>query len=392
MANSIIMPKTGMAMETGVLSEWKVKEGDRIRKGDVVAVIETDKSAMELESDYDGVILALLCGEGDTVPVTVPIAWIGEEGETIPVTAVQAAGVDIQNQASPEITVPHPVTSAAGNKVKATPAARRLAKEKGIDISDISPGGKYGEVRAKDLENTAWSYAAPSVRHEAEDTEVPLSRVQQITGKRLQESRQIIPDVVLHIQADVTKLLAMRKEINEQPGIKITINDFVLAAAVKALTVNPRLNSVFNGDRLIYKANINLGVAVATEKGLLVPVIKRAQTMSFREISARAAELADRARTGRLAGNDLEGGTFTVSNMGMYGITMFTPIINPPEAAILGVCAIEEVLKLENEKPVNHSVMGLSLSFDHRIADGAEAAAFLKTLKGLLETPFLMLI
>jgi len=408
------MPKTGMAMETGVLVEWKVKKGDRVQKGDVIALIETDKSAMELESDYDGVILALLCGEGDTVPVTVTIAWIGEEGEPAPTAAGDAV-------------VPS-VTPMAGDRVKATPAARRLARENVIDLSGITPGGKHGEIRAKDLEDAAKVRATPLARRVAEaegislngirgsghggkifsadletagagvsevlvkDKEVPLSRIQQITGKRLQESRQEIPDVVLHAKADVTKLLAVRKEINEEPGIRITINDFVLAATVKALVANPRLNSVYAGDKLIYKATINLGVAVATEKGLVVPVIKSAQTLGFRQISLKAAELAELARSGKLNGNDLEGGTFTVSNMGMYGITMFTPIINPPEAAILGVCAIEEIVKLENDKLINHHIMGLSLSFDHRIVDGAEAALFMKTLREFLESPYQILL
>jgi len=261
-----------------------------------------------------------------------------------------------------------------------------MAEAEGIALDGIRGSGYGGKIFSADLKTPRMPETI------TEDTEVPLSKIQQITGKRLRESRQTIPDVVLHTKADVTRLLAMRREINEQPGIRITINDLVLAAAVKALAANPRMNSVFGGDKLIYKANINLGFAAATEKGLLVPVIERAQTLTLRQISARAAELAEKSRTGKLAPNEMEGGTFTVSNMGMYGITMFTPIINPPEAAILGVCAIEEVLKLVNEKPVSYSVMGLSLSFDHRIVDGAEAAAFLKTLKELLEAPLQILV
>jgi pyruvate dehydrogenase E2 component (dihydrolipoamide acetyltransferase) len=208
----------------------------------------------------------------------------------------------------------------------------------------------------------------------------------------MQESRQTIPDVVQHIRADVTRMLEARKEINETRGLRITINDFVLAAAAKALVSNPRMNSVFAGDKLICKAGVNLGVAVATERGLLVPVIKNAGSLSLRQISAKAVELAALAREGRLSNDDMSGGTFTVSNLGMFGITAFTPIINPPEAGILGVCAVEDVVKLEGEKLTSRRMMGLSLSFDHRAVDGAEAALFLKSLRDLLESPVLMLI
>jgi pyruvate dehydrogenase E2 component (dihydrolipoamide acetyltransferase) len=187
-------------------------------------------------------------------------------------------------------------------------------------------------------------------------------------------------------------MLEARKEINEKQGIRITINDFVLAAAARALAANPRMNSVFSGDKLICKAGVNLGVAVATEAGLLVPVIKNAETLGLRAVSAKAAELAVLAREGRLSNDDMSGGTFTVSNLGMFGVTAFTPVINPPETGILGVCAVEDVVKLEGEKPGNRRMMGLSLAFDHRAVDGAEAALFLKHLRDLLESPLLILL
>jgi pyruvate dehydrogenase E2 component (dihydrolipoamide acetyltransferase) len=211
------------------------------------------------------------------------------------------------------------------------------------------------------------------------------------------ESRQTIPEVTSHIRADVTDMLILRKELNNslsvtgKPG-KITINDFVLAATVKALLAYPRLNSVLDGNNLIYKGNINLGMATATKRGLVVPVIHNAQDYPLLSLSLKAAELSAKARDGSLKSEEMTGGTFTVSNIGMFGITSFTPIINSPEAAILGVCAVEDQVKLDGEKVVNRKIIGISLAFDHRIIDGAESSLFLKEIKDILEMPLLMLL
>jgi pyruvate dehydrogenase E2 component (dihydrolipoamide acetyltransferase) len=448
MANSIIMPKTGMAMEEGQIVEWKVKRGDKVRKGDVVAIIETDKSTMELESDYDGLILAVLYNAGDTVPVTNVIAWIGGEGEAVPqaggatATAVNTAQTVSagQSPAGPDTASAAVAALAAGfgdvSRSRATPAARALAKEKGVELASVAPGGKSGEITRADVEaaaaNAADVSATPLARRVAaaegislkgirgsgyagkifsgdlasgktagafparEDTRVALTTIQKITGKRMLESRQTIPEVTEHTKADVTRMLEIRKELNDgfaSVGIpvKITVNDFVLAAVVKALVSHPRMNSVFAGNEIVYKGSVNLGVAVATERGLLVPVIRGAQYMNLREISAAAGELAAKAREGKLSADLMEGGTFTVSNVGMYGITAFTPIINPPEAGILGVCAIEDEPRLDGGVVVNRKKMGLSLAFDHRIVDGADSAIFLKNIKDLLESPLLLL-
>jgi pyruvate dehydrogenase E2 component (dihydrolipoamide acetyltransferase) len=426
MAYSIIMPKTGMAMKEGVILEWRVTVGDAVERGDIVALIETDKSTMELESDYDGVILAILKQAGETVPVTEVMAWIGKAGETIP--EIPAGEIKPGATASPAF-IPRAVL--AEGKLKATPAARKLALDKGIALSSVSSGGKSGEIRRSDVEKAGSIKVTPLARRMAEDqgialsgikgsgyngkifsadlsaaivqapvydpapmadTRVPLTNIQRITGKRMLESRLTIPDVTQNTRADVTKMLVLRKELNEKPGIKITVNDFILAAVAKALEANPRLNSILDGNELIYKGSINLGMAVATEQGLLVPVIRNAHTLSLRQLSAQAADLAGRAREGRLKAEEMGGGTFTVSNVGMFGVTAFTPIINPPEAAILGVCSVEDELRLEGEKVVSRKIMGLSLTFDHRIVDGAEAAVFIKTLKDLLESPVVILV
>ncbi|MDR2785894.1 MAG: 2-oxo acid dehydrogenase subunit E2 [Treponema sp.] len=434
MANSIIMPKTGMAMEEGVIIEWRVKEGDQVHKGDVVALIETDKSTMELESDYEGIVLAIVGKTGETVPVTKVIAWIGQPGEAIP------------PETGPATTAPEPVKTASApvpaqeyghgvvptGRPKATPAARLLAKERGIALSSISPGGKSGEIRRADVERAGVTNATPLARRMAEmegislkdlrgsghsgkifsgdlvldrtgreppirgDTRVPLTNIQRVTGKRMAESRQTIPEVTENTRADVTRMLSIRQELNDQlstAGIvaKLTVNDFVAAATVKALTAHPRMNSVLDGNELIYKGSVNLGVAVTTERGLLVPVLREAQSMGFLALSAAIADLAAKARAGKLSPEEMSGGTFTVSNVGMYGITAFTPIINPPEAGILGVCAVEDELALDGERVVSRKKMGLSLAFDHRIVDGADASLFLKTIRELLEAPLVIL-
>jgi pyruvate dehydrogenase E2 component (dihydrolipoamide acetyltransferase) len=433
------MPKTGMAMEEGSIVEWKVKEGDRVGKGDIVAIIETDKSTMELESDYDGVILAILYEAGDTVPVTKTIAWIGKEGEAVPAEANKTAEYAELSRGNTEETK---TSAVPGTKILATPAARSLAKEKGVALDAVPPSGKSGEVRRADVEKFSGASvsATPLAKKIAaneginlsgiqgtgargkivsadvissadaaaaqpragmvfaapEDRRVPLTNIQKITGKRMLESRQTIPEVTENTRADVTKMLALRAELNAQYAAakidaKVTVNDFVLAAVVKSLVKFPRMNAVFAGAELIYKGSVNLGFAAATERGLLVPVIRNAQFCNLRELSAEAQRLAAKAREGKLSPDELSGGTFTVSNVGMYGITSFTPIINPPEAGILGVCAVEDELAFDGDKIIQKKKMNLSLAFDHRINDGAESALFLKNVKELLEAPLLLI-
>jgi pyruvate dehydrogenase E2 component (dihydrolipoamide acetyltransferase) len=258
-----------------------------------------------------------------------------------------------------------------------------MAEDSGIALEGVRGSGHAGKIFSADLPGPGRGGRA--------DVRIPLTSIQRVTGRRMLESRQTIPDVTEHTRADVTRMLNLRKELNEQPGVRITVNDFVLAAAARALAANPRMNSVLDGGDLVCRGSVNLGVAVATERGLLVPVIRDAQDLGLRQISARAAELAAKAREGKLSGGEMGGGTFTVTNVGMYGITLFTPIINPPEAAILGVCAIEDELRLDGDKVLNRKLMGLSLSFDHRIADGAGSALFVKAIKDLLESPLSIL-
>ncbi len=442
MADKIIMPKTGMAMEEGVIIEWFIKEGDKVSKGDVVAEIETDKSTMELESDYEGQILKILYPAGSTVPVVRTIAWIGEPGEAVPEeeapAAAEAPAADAAAAGSTASAAEVPAATAVSasvsesGRVKATPAARRAAGEKKVDLASVSPSGKHGEVREADVLSADSVSATPLAARIAADQQISLggvagsghggkvfkadilgsglksqnfavsagqqkdefvkfTNIQKITGKRMLQSHTEVPVVTENTRADVTELLDTRKKLNESLGSSITINDFILLATARALRANPRVNSRLEGDGLLYLGNINLGMAVATERGLVVPVIPDADCYTISGLSAKAAEMAEKGRNGKLKPEEMQGGTFSVSNIGMYGVTSFTPIINQPEAGILGVCAIEDQLKMIDGEVVNRKIMGLSLTFDHRVVDGAEAAVFLKTIRDLLESPLTIL-
>ena len=398
---SVIMPKTGMAMEEGTILRWMKKAGDPVRKGEAIAEIETDKSTMELEAEADGTLLAVLHGDGETVKVSVVIAWIGQPGEVIPapsLTEPATAGVSAAAKVPAAAAPASPAEPTAG-RVAATPAARRAAGERNVDLATVPPSGRHGEVREADVLRFAAPAAearripeAPPLTLADGDSRVPLSSIQKVTGRRMLQSHLEIPPVTCQARADVTELLVMRERINAGVDAKITINDMVVRATARVLAAHPRVNSVLDGAEVIYRKAIDIGVAVATPQGLLVPVVRAADTLSLAALAARTRELAAKAREKKLAPAELEGGSFTISNVGMYGITAFTPIINLPQAAILGVCAIEESLALVGGNVTVRKLMGLSLTFDHRVLDGAEAALFLKGIKDALENPLMVLV
>jgi pyruvate dehydrogenase E2 component (dihydrolipoamide acetyltransferase) len=423
MAEAVIMPKTGMAMTEGVIIEWLKQEGEKIAQGDVLAEIETDKSTMELESDAEGTLLKIVYPEGTTVPVTVPIAWIGQEGEKIPEPEPEAPAAETPGKIQPEKSAPVSLASSApdSDKIASTPAAKRAASEKGVDLSTVTPTGKHGEIREADVLASV-SKATPLASRMAEDkgvdlstvsgsghggkifsydldkkrpsesTRVPLTNIQRITGVRMLESVQTIPMVSEDAKADVTRLLELKDQLLSESGIKVSINDFVIRATALALTEYPRMNSVFDGDAVLYSSSINIGVAAATKRGLLVPVIHEADRYTIPALSQVTKELASRARDGKLSPDQLSGSTFSISNVGMYGITSFTPIINPPEAGILGVCAVEKLPRFIDGQLCERSIMNLSLTFDHRIVDGAESALFLKSIVEMLQSPLKLLV
>ena len=409
MAEAIIMPKTGMAMTEGTVIEWYKNVGDTIHIGDVVAQIETDKSTMDLEADVSGTLLAIVHPQGAVVPVTLPIAWVGKKGEAIP--------QPIQEEEQQEVEKPQQIRISTPVAVAATPAAKRVASEQNIDLATVEPSGKSGEIVAKDvlkitplaqriaadkqIDVTQIKGSGHQGKIFAKDvveqtttkqTRLALTNIQKITGKRMLQSAQTIPSVTENTKADVTELLALKQQILEQSGIKATVNDLIIKATASALKKHPKLNSTLDGDDLMLKEHVDLGVAVATKKGLLVPVLRQAELYSLTTLVEKMRSLLTAAHNGKLTPDELSGSSFTLSNVGMYGITSFTPIINPPEAAILGVCAIEQLPRFINGTLCERSIMTLSLSFDHRVVDGAEAALFLQSLVALLEQPLNLLV
>jgi pyruvate dehydrogenase E2 component (dihydrolipoamide acetyltransferase) len=415
MPSSVIMPKTGMAMEEGRIVRWMKKPGDPVKTGEAIAEIETDKSTMELEAEADGVILAIVHADGETVPVSRVIAWIGAPGEQVPSGAAPASAPAREKAAAAPAAAAAGTTAqlpAEGGKVAATPAARRAAREKGLELSQVPASGRHGEVREADVLRAASQVASgpggarpapsaapafaptPPVALADGDTRVPLTTIQKVTGRRMLQSHLEIPPVTIQGKADVTEMLSMREHINTAAGAdaKVTVNDMVLRAVARALASHPRVNAVLDGSDVVYRKAIDIGLAVATPQGLVVPVVRGADRLPLAALAARTRELAAKARDKKLGQADFEGGTFTVSNVGMYGVTAFTPIINQPQVAILGVCAIEEELHLVAGAVVSRKVLGLSLTFDHRVLDGAEASVFLKGLKDVLETPLMILV
>ncbi len=425
--NTIIMPKAGMSMEEGTIIKWLVREGDAVKAGDTILEIETDKTSMEVEANASGTVLKILAREGDTVPVTRPVGYIGEPGDAIPDVAVseEASQTKPEKQAEqpPEAKKAAPLRE--GRRIPATPLAKTLARERRLELGNISSSGMQGEIKARDVLAAEKRKVTPLARKIAQtegipldkaetdggriygaqvralmeggaakpgtqgegDVKIPLSGMRKTIAQRMLQSHLEVPPVTLNTKADVTGMLRERQTVNARGGGKISINDYVLYACARALAAMPQMNSSFDGDGIVIRKHINIGCAVALEEGLIVPVVRDADRMTLAGISKTIQELADSARSGKLSPDDYSGGTFTVSNLGMYGITAFTPIINLPESMILGVCAVEKVFgALPGGNLGNRDTMGLSLTFDHRVHDGASAALFLKKIVEFLES------
>jgi pyruvate dehydrogenase E2 component (dihydrolipoamide acetyltransferase) len=436
MATKVIMPKAGMAMEEGILVNWLKKVGDTITRGEPIAEIETDKTMMELEAELSGTLLSIVRGVGEHVAVTEVIAWIGAPGEVPP--EVVAGKIQAPLTAKDEATPASPSLPGAENpsgKTAATPAARRIALEAGIDISrlPVPPSGAFHaeevrkhirkdvtplasriaeasgidpsalpraegqRARKVDAEAAVLSRAQGSVAlapaGTREDRFQPFTPIQRITGERLSQSHAEIPAVTVFAVADATDFLRLREELNASGKLRISINDLIIRACAKALVANPRANAVVQDGGLLLKGGIHIGIAVATDAGLLVPTLRNADLLPLAELSIQARDLAERARKRRLRPEELEGGTFTISNIGMYGVTAFTPIINQPQVGILGIGTMEDRLALDSDgRPTVRKALHLSFTFDHRALDGAESASFIKAVKELIEAPLLILV
>ncbi|MCV7284613.1 2-oxo acid dehydrogenase subunit E2 [Mycolicibacterium wolinskyi] len=388
----ITMPRLSDTMEEGVIIAWHKNIGDRVERGDILAEIETDKAIMELESYDEGILERMLAGEGDRVPIGIPIAVIGDGSgaSTEPVGAPTPAPAPA---ATPPAPAPAPAApQASGDRPKASPLARKIAAENGVDLAAVTGSGPGGRIIRKDVENVrpAETPAAPTPV-EGDFDAVPLTTLQRVAAKRLTESKQTAPHFYLTAAVDVTALLAFRETVNDSlraaDGPKVSVNDFIVRAVASALRSNPGVNVSFGGDVLLHHHGVHIGVAVAVEAGLVVPVVRDADRKSVSQIAVETKEMAGRARIGKLRADEMSGGTFTISNLGMFGIEQFAAVINPPEAAILAVGAATDELRLIDGEVVARKILRLTLSADHRAIDGATGAVFLRDLTTLLENP-----
>lgn len=425
MAEVILMPKLSDTMTEGVVAEWHVKVGDKVAEGDLLADIETDKATMEFESFYDGILLHVGVEKGGAAPVNAVLAVIGEKGENIDeiLANVQtdtpkeekapapAPEVDESSRAKPApepapAPTPAPMPAAAevsapansGNgRVFASPLAKKMAAEKGFNIAQIPGSGDGGRVVKRDVENFqpgmgggTQIFSAP-VGQESY-TDVPNSQMRKAIAKALTASKFSAPHFYLKMEVDMDNAIAARKAINANGDVKISFNDMVVKAVAVALRRHPKVNADWMGDFIRYNDHIHVGVAVAVDEGLVVPVVRYTDSKGIAQIGAEIKDLATRARDKKIQPEEMQGGTFAVSNLGMYGIEDFTSIINPPNGCILSVGQIKQTPVVKNGEIVPGNVMKLSLSCDHRVVDGAVGSEFLQTLKDLLENPVKMIV
>jgi pyruvate dehydrogenase E2 component (dihydrolipoamide acetyltransferase) len=410
----VIMPKMGDGMEEGTLLEWLKKDGDTVKSGEVIGTIQTDKATLELEAPGSGVLTGILLEAGGTISVGKPIAAILKPGESVPAewgtgarpTAASASStaepVAASNGKAPEeppATVApqaEPAQPIAGERVKASPLARKIAAEKGIDIGAVKGTGPAGRITEKDVRAFSPAPAASPAAATAtvfapvgEDKVIPLPRLRQITAKRTQQSKQEVPHFYVTLEVDVEKILALREMFEEEESGKVSINDFVVKACARSLRDMPEINVVFNSNNTVTQfAGVHVGIAVAIPDGLTVPVIKNADQLSLRSISAKSKELAKKAKENKLSMDELTGSTFSISNMGMLDVDNFLAIVNQPNSAILAIASVRrKVVANENDEIEVRSRMNITCSFDHRTVDGAIGAKFINVVKSYLENP-----
>ena len=409
MAFEVKMPQLGLTMEEGTVTKWVKQEGDTVKAGDVILEITTDKLTSEVESEHDGVLLKIVAQEGEDVPVKGVLAYIGEAGEQVGGVASAPAVAPVEKEA-PVVSAASPVAPVAGGRIRISPLAKKTAAKLGVDYTTVAGSGPLGRIVQKDIlaaAEAAKAAPAPVAQAAAEkaapkktalelmdgDEVVKLAGMRKVVSERMTKSAQEIPTVTQNVRIDVTELMAFRKKINNDLGVKYSLNDYVLKATAKALKNNKHILVSIDGDRIIKRAHVNIGMAVALEDGLIVPVIKDADKMSLGEISEAARDLAERARTNKLSMDEYKGSTFSISNLGMFGVETFNPIINQPDAGILGVCAVQDELVMDAEGNITkRQFMRISFTFDHRLIDGATAAKFELAVKELLENPMQILL
>lgn len=421
MEEVVLMPRLSDTMTEGVIAAWHKNVGDAVKKGEVLADIETDKATMELESYKDGILLYQGAKAGEKIQVNDLLCIIGKDG--LDVNAIVAAAKNGHSHTASSTTevaatAPTPAPTPSSNtspaqastiinegRIFVSPLAKKLAEEKGIDLRYVKGTGDNGRIIKADIDNyvpskatvaTATATSSPTVQAmptgEIRYEDVPVSQMRKTIARRLSESLFTAPHFYLTMAIDMDAAVAARTKLNENAKVKISFNDLVLKATAMALKQHPKVNSSWMGDFIRYNQHINIGVAVAVEEGLLVPVVRFADSLSLSQIASQVKEYAQKAKDKKLQPADWEGSTFTISNLGMFGIDQFTAIINPPDACILAVGGIAQEPVVKNGQIVPGHVMKVTLSCDHRVVDGATGAAFLQTLKSLLEEPLRMLI
>ncbi|KGJ10114.1 pyruvate dehydrogenase complex dihydrolipoamide acetyltransferase (plasmid) [Paracoccus versutus] len=433
MPTEILMPALSPTMEEGTLAKWLVKEGDEVKSGDIIAEIETDKATMEFEAVDEGRMGKILVAEGTAgVKVNTPIAVLLEEGESAddiaaaPAPKAEAQPETAKAEAAPAATAtaapaPAPPKSADGGRIFASPLARRIAAEKGIDLAGVTGSGPHGRIVKADVEGAKPGAAKPAAAEapkaapapaaaaapagpsaetilkiyaDRETEEVALDGMRRTIAARLSEAKQTIPHFYLRRSAKLDELMKFRAMLNKQldsRGVKLSVNDFIIKACALALQEVPDANAVWAGDRILKLKPSDVAVAVAVEGGLFTPVLKDAQQKTLSALSAEMKDLANRAKTKKLAPHEYQGGSFAISNLGMFGIENFDAVINPPHGAILAVGAGIQTPVVENGEVVIRNVMSMTLSVDHRVIDGALGAQLLEAIVGHLENPMGML-
>jgi pyruvate dehydrogenase E2 component (dihydrolipoamide acetyltransferase) len=417
MAEAIRLGRMTDTMEEGFIAELSVKVGDTIKTGDSVADIETDKATLPLESYYNGVVLYVAAKKGDSLKIGDLIAIVGKQGEDfsallkepsasntdtkeVAVATPTTSETIIQPEVIKEQSTPVPApgtgqpTTVSDSRLKASPLAKVIAKEKGIDLHTVNGSGEDGRIVKKDLENVSAASVAVAKAHTGSEsfTDTKVSQMRKTIAKRLLQSKNENPHFYLTVDVNMDKAVALRTELNTLLPAKVSFNDFVIKASALALRQNPAVNTSWLGETIRQYIHIHIGMAVAVEDGLLVPVIKFADNKSISDISAEAKSWGEKAKTKKLLPADMEGSTFTISNLGMFGIEEFTAIINQPNACILAVGGIRQIPIVVNGEIKAGNMMKLTLSSDHRVVDGAVGAKFMQTLKQLLEEPLRLFI
>jgi len=414
----VTMPRLSDTMTEGTVASWLKKVGDTVKEGDILAEIETDKATMEFESFYAGTLLYIGIKEGESAPIDSLLAIIGPAGTDVNAVLAAAKGGASAAPAAPaaaeapkaaEAPTAAAAPAAADSRVFASPLAKKIAQDKGIDLSQVKGTGENGRIVRKDVEGftpsakpaTATTAAAPAEKSVAPVPYIPVgeevteevknSQMRKTIAKRLSESKFTAPHYYLTVEVDMDNAMESRTQINNLPDTKVSFNDMVVKACAMALRKHPQVNTSWKGDVTVYNKHVHIGVAVAIEDGLVVPVLKFADNMSLSQIGVLVKDLAGKARNKKLTPAEMEGSTFTVSNLGMFGVEQFTSIINQPNSAILSVGAIIEKPVVKNGQIVVGHTMKLCLACDHRTIDGATGAQFLQTLKAYIENPVTML-